>query len=113
MLNVDKQRHIDFFNGFGVEQSVGPGVVGLAFSYLNTGGGLGTPWIECRLSCLTGPRAGTYAERRIDEGDFASGSGGCTYDMNSGEVWVGEIRVNGSWNIIKPQLFCHCVGYRP
>lgn len=112
LLNPVKQRNIDFFNGFGVAQSVGPGVVGLTFEYLNIGGGLGPPWIECRMNCLTGPRTGTYAMQRVATGDLVGGSGGCTYDMQADEVWIGEIRVNGAWSIINPVLFCHAHGFR-
>lgn len=110
VLTPTKMRNVDFFNGFGVSQSVGSGVVSCSFDFENTGGGVGTPWIECRMSCLTGPRAGVYRERRLSEGAGLSGSGGTTYNMLPGEVWIGEIRVNGSYQIKNPVLFCHCRG---
>ncbi len=113
VLNADKLRNIEFFNGFGVEQNVGVGVVGLAFSFQNFGGGAGTPTIECRLNCTTGPRAGIYAQRLVGSGDNAAGSAGCTMDIQPGEVWIGEIRVNGAWHIIDPQLFVHVRGGLP
>ncbi len=68
ILDVVKMRHIDFFNGFGVAQNIGHGAVALTFGFKNTGGGLGPPWIEARLTCLSGPRAGSYASRRVSEG---------------------------------------------
>ncbi len=107
ILDASKQRNIDFFNGFGVAQSVGVGVVAISCEFENVGGGIGPAWIECRLSCLTGPRAGSYAFQRMATGDFTAGSGGCTYDMSPGEVWIGELRVNGSWQISNPKLWCH------
>lgn len=113
ILDVSKSRNIDFFNGFGVSQSVSHGMVGLSFSYQNTGGGAGDPWIECRMTCLTGPRAGSYHEQRVATGVGVAGSGGCTYDMGVGEVWIGEIRVNGSFQIINPTLWCQARGFTP
>lgn len=110
ILNPVKQRNIDFFNGFGVEQSVGPGVVGCTFGAVNIGGGIGPPWLEARMTCLTGPRAGSYASRRVSDDPNFKGEGGVTYDMQPGETWIGEIRVNGTWQISNPTLFCHARG---
>ena len=109
-LDVVKMRNIDFFNGFGVSQNVGPGVVSMSFSYENHGGAPGGPWIEARMTCLNGPRAGSYAFRRISSEAGGSGTEGVTYDMSAGEIWIGEIRVNGGYQIINPTLFCHARG---
>ena len=112
ILDPLKQRNVAVFTGFSVSQDVGPGVVGCSFQYENIGGGIGTPWIETRMVCGNSPRAGVYAERRVGEGIGATGSAGCTYDMNSGEYWHAEIRVNGTWLIKDPRLYCHANGYR-
>lgn len=110
ILDAKKMRHIDFFNGFGVMQNIGPGVVGCTFGFENNGGGVGPPWIETRMRCLTGPRTGIYATQRVSTGGGIVGSGGCTYDMSAGETWIAEIRVNGSYQIKEPTLFCHARG---
>ncbi len=110
ILDVKKMRNIDFFNGFGVSQNVGPGVVGLTFSFEKHGEGPGGAWIESRMTCLNGPRAGSYASRRVGTDADESGTVGVTYDMSAGEIWIGEIRVNGGYQIINPTLFCHARG---
>lgn len=113
ILDVVKMRNITFFNGFGVMQEVGPGVVTCTFGYVCLSTDDPNSWIETRMRCLNGPREGTYSERRIDQGEHAQGTSGTTYDMAAGEVWVGEIRVNGAFQIIGPQLNCHAPGFRP
>jgi hypothetical protein len=113
ILDASKMRNIAFFNGFGVAQDVDVGVVGCSFGFKNTGGGIGEPWIEARMTCLNGPRAGSYAERRLATGAGISGNQGVTYDMSPGEIWIGEIRVNGSFDIIDPVLWCQARGFVP
>lgn len=110
ILDATKMRNIAFFDGFGVMQDIGPGMVSLVFSWKNTGGGPGGPSIECRLTCLNGPRQGSYAHQMISNVADASGANGCSYDMSAGEIWIGEIRVNGGYQIIDPVLWCHARG---
>lgn len=106
ILDPVKMRNITFFNGYGVAQEISHGMVGMAFGFKEEGSTVPDPWIESRLTCLTGPRAGSYQERRLASGTGASGTGGSTYDMGQGEVWIGEIRCNGRWLIQNPQLWC-------
>ncbi len=113
VLNAVKERNIGTFTGFGVGQNIGPGVVGCSFSFKNLDTGPGDYWIEARMLCENSPRAGVYASRRVGSGQGQSGSAGVTYDMSAGEVWFGEIRVQGTWQIINPKLFCHATGYSP
>lgn len=110
ILTAEKMRNIDFFNGFGVAQSVNRGVFSLIFSYKCTETIIPDPWIRARVTCLTGPRAGSYAERLVGEGFPDEDDTGITYDMAPGEVWIGEIRVNGSYNIIAPAISCYARG---
>lgn len=114
ILDPIKERNITFFNGFGVSQNVGPGQVGIYFTATHDAGdGTPGPWIQSRMRCLTGPRAGVYRESE----QFAPKSGGnqfgSSYDMGRDEVWIGEIRVNGAWHIHEPRLWCHGVFQEP
>jgi hypothetical protein len=107
-LDAEKQRKVLFFNGFGAALEFGPGAALLTFSFANTDGQPGA-WIECRLRCLNGPRIDYSNTLRDDCGPFGSGTCAVHVDISGAETWMGEIRVNGSFDIEQPTLNMHAV----
>lgn len=109
ILEVIKQRNIDFFNGYGVGSGVGSGnVMATASMECIADLGFGTS-ASIRVRCLTGPRAGLTMEQSYTAmpGEKVNG---CAYGQTGAyEVWMGEIKVHGLWQIHDPTLNYHAV----
>ncbi len=110
-MSPTKMRNIAFFDGFGVMQTVASGVVSVYFTATNVGGGIGPAWIEFRMVCGNGPRAGPSPAQRHNQSDANSIRRGATAQALPGEIWWGEIRVNGTWIIDKPSMHVHAVAH--
>ncbi len=112
ILDAQKMRKVRFFNGFGASLEFGPGQAAISAVGRHTGGDP-DPWIEIRIRCLTGPRAGYTTGERADVVGMGSAQVGAQCVINGDEVWIGEIRVNGSWFIDAPTLNMHAVAKVP
>lgn len=112
ILNAVKMRHIAFFNGFGAAADFGPGTV-LATCHGENLDGFPGAYIEIRVRCLTGPRAGYLNMLHQDVEPFGSADMAISVDFNGGEVWIGEIKVNGGWQIHNPTLHMHATAKQP
>jgi hypothetical protein len=113
ILDAVKIRNIDFWNGYGVSSSVGPGQVLATASMQCIIEGAGGGYAMLRVRCLTGPRAGLTMEVREDVTAGGTVSLAATGPTGAFEGWIAEIKVNGLFNIIGPTLNYHAIAPNP
>lgn len=109
ILDVVKQRHVQFFNGFGAALDFGPG---MALATAGITSGTSHPFhVDMRLRCLTGPR--TDLAHTVGY-DIAAGGGtvqaGVQAMINGGETWIAEIKGSDSYFVTRPTLSMHATG---
>lgn len=100
-----KQRNIDFFNGFGVMASGGPGSAGGSATIFLPDDGPPTATILCRMRCLLGPSAGAEANTSyiIERGSRVEVGAGTA--IASGDLVIFEIKVDAGMTLEKAHLF--------
>lgn len=104
-FHPQKQRSIDFFNGFGVMASQGMGSAGGTASITLPDDGPPTATIETRMRCTLGPSAGreTYASTTISRGETIDVGAGMS--IYAGDLVLFEIKVDAGMTMNKAHLF--------
>lgn len=104
-FHPQKQRNIDFFNGFGVMAAGGPGSAGGSATILLPDDGPDTATIQTRIRCLLGPSTGaeTGSSYIIKRGERLTVGAGTA--IASGDLIIFEIKVDAGMTMEKAHLF--------
>jgi hypothetical protein len=110
ILDIVKQRKVQFWNGFGAALDVGPG---WAIATAGIESGTSNPFhVDFRLRCLTGPRTDLVSQVSYD---IPAGGGkvqaGTQAMINAGETWIAEIKGTDSYFVREPTLSMQATGY--
>lgn len=104
-FHPQKQRHIDFFNGFGVMATSGMGSSGGTAEIFLPDDGPISATILTRMRCTLGPSAGreTLASYEIQRGQTLTVGAGMP--IYPGDLVLFEIKVNAGMTMLKAHLF--------
>jgi len=107
ILDVVKERHILFFNGFGVVVGHDNATISL-FATMEPSVPPGTPsYFEIRLRCTNGPNAGVEYLKRYDVMGPTATSAGSSAKASAFDTWIGEIRVSDAYFVRNPAIYAH------